>query len=125
MKSFLKLLLGFNAIALIHLVRFQPKRFLMACKSAYVSSRTATTRVAFPIPEISLGDILADNKPIIRMCVMRYEHGTLPYDQAVTLLSILVAEAPSEVLEIGTFMGQTTRQIAENLPAGTVHTVDL
>jgi hypothetical protein len=123
MKSFLKLLLGFNAIALIHLVRFKPKRFLNACKSAFVSSRYAS--VSIQIPQIELGDLLADREPIIRLSVMRYEDGMLPSEQAMALLSILVAEAPSEVLEIGTYMGQTTRQIAENLETATIHTVDL
>ena len=49
----------------------------------------------------------------------------LPSEQAMVLLSILVAEAPNEVLEIGTYMGHTTRQMAENLPTATIHTVDL
>ncbi len=125
MKSLLKTLLGFNAIALVHLVRLNPKRFIAACKAAFTSSRGAMPGVSFPIPEIGLGDILADRKPLIRLSVMRYEDGMLPSDQAMALLALLVAEAPGEVLEIGTFMGHTTRQMAENLPAATVHTVDL
>jgi hypothetical protein len=43
----------------------------------------------------------------------------------MVLLSILVAESPREVLEIGTYMGHTTRQMAENLETATIHTVDL
>lgn len=34
-------------------------------------------------------------------------------------------ENPKEVLEIGTYMGHTTRRIAENLPDSVTHTVDL
>lgn len=49
----------------------------------------------------------------------------LPSDQLMALLAILVAESPNEVLEIGTFMGHTTRQMAENLPQAIVHSVDL
>jgi hypothetical protein len=49
----------------------------------------------------------------------------LPTEQAMALLSILVAEAPKEVLEIGTYMGHTARQMAENVPTATIHTVDL
>jgi len=49
----------------------------------------------------------------------------LPSEQAMALLAILVAEAPKVVLEIGTFMGRTTRQMAENLETATIHTVDL
>ena len=49
----------------------------------------------------------------------------LPSDQAMALLAILIAEAPNEVLEIGTYMGHTTRLMAENLESATIHTVDL
>lgn len=77
------------------------------------------------IPEIDLGEILGDRKPVIRLSIMRYEDGMLPSNQAMALLAILVTEAPDEVLEIGTFMGYTTRQIAENLETAIIHTVDL
>ena len=49
----------------------------------------------------------------------------LPSEQAMALLAILVAETPKEILEIGTFMGHTTRQMAESLETAIVHTVDL
>jgi hypothetical protein len=56
---------------------------------------------------------------------MNYEDGLLPVDKAKALLAILVAEQPGSVLEIGTYMGHTTRLKAENLPQTTIHTVDL
>src|SRR4029077_17463683 len=59
------------------------------------------------------------------MSVMRYEDGMLPSNEAMALLSILVAESPDEVLEIGTYMGHTTRQIAETLETAIIDTVDL
>ncbi len=124
-KTILELLLGFNAISLIHLMHLNPRLYVAACKSAFSASRRATTKEAFPIPGIGLGEILADRKPKIQLSVTQYEDGMLPSDQAMALLSILVAEAPREVLEIGTFMGHTTRQMAENLTTATVHTVDL
>jgi hypothetical protein len=125
MKSLLKILLGFNAISLVHLVRLKPKQFIGSCKRAFTSSLNSVHNPAAAIPEISLGKILCDRKPFIRMPVMEYEDGMLPSEQAMALLSILVAESPKEVLEIGTYMGHTTRQIAENLELGTIHTVDL
>ncbi len=121
MKSLLKILLGVNLIALVHLVRFKPKLFLEACRSAFASSLRSPTG----IPDISLGDILADRKPVIQMTAMREEDGTLPNQDTLALLSILVAEAPNQVLEIGTYMGHTTRRMAENLEKATIHTVDL
>jgi Methyltransferase domain len=129
LKSILKALLGFNAISLIHLVRLKPVQFLGACNRAFIASfysvHNPTTRALIQIPEIGLGEFLGDRKPVIRMSVMRYEDGMLTSDQAMALLSILVAEAPDEVLEIGTYMGHTTRQIAETLEKAIIHTVDL
>jgi hypothetical protein len=43
----------------------------------------------------------------------------------MSLLSILVAENPREILEIGTFMGHTSKAMAENLQNAIIHTVDL
>jgi hypothetical protein len=54
-----------------------------------------------------------------------YHDGQLPDDQAYILLSILVGFQPEAVLEIGTFFGHTTLHMAENLPGGIIHTVDL
>jgi Methyltransferase domain len=125
MKSFLKVLLGFNAISLIHLIRLRPIEFLIACKRACTSSLNSVHNSARTIPEIGLGKILGDRKPFVRMSVMRYEDGMLPSDQAMALLSILVAESPNEVLEIGTYMGYATCQMAENLETAIIHTVDL
>lgn len=124
MKSLLKVLLGINAISLIHLVKGRPTRFIEACKRAFTASRR-TTSVSLGAPHISLIDILANRKPIVRLSVASYEDGMLPGDQSMALLSILVAEAPREILEIGTYMGHTTRLIAENLETSNVHTVDL
>jgi hypothetical protein len=120
-KSLLKILLGVNPIAFIHLARLRPKLFLDACTSAFAAAYRSPTG----IPPIQLGEILGDRKPLVRLTAMKYELGTLPAHEIMTLLAILVAESPSEVLEIGTFMGHTTRQMAENLESATIHTVDL
>lgn len=125
MKRVLKVILGFNAVSLIHLVRAGPKQFLRACNRAFTAAQRAGTTELDKIPEVSLDDILGDRRPVIRLSVRRYEDGMLPGDQAMALLSILVAERPKEVLEIGTYMGHTTTQMAENLETATVQTVDL
>ena len=77
------------------------------------------------IPTITLSEILAARKAPILLTVQKYEDGILPFYEAVSLLSILVAENPREVLEIGTFMGHTTKALAENLPDAIIHTADL
>src|SRR6478672_5401187 len=108
-KSLLKTLLGVNPIAFIHLVRLRPKLFLDACKNAFAAALHSPTG----IPTIHLGEILGNRRPFVRLSAMKYELGTLPNHEIMTLLAILVAESPKEVLEIGTFMGHTTRQMAE------------
>lgn len=131
MKRILKLILGFNVASLVHLIRLEPRTFVRSCLGAFAISRDAATpeyetrRELSRIPEISVGEILGERRSVIQLTVMRYEDGMLLTEQAMVLLSILVADAPSEVLEIGTYMGHTTRQMAENLPTATIHTVDL
>lgn len=77
------------------------------------------------IPEIGLDEVLAGRAVAIPQFDMGYEDGMLPGGEAVALLSILVAEAPREVLEIGTLMGHTATRMAESLESATIHTVDL
>lgn len=125
MMRIAKVLLGFNAVSLVHLFRLNPKQFLRACSRAFTAARDAPEPAFCKIPEIGLGAILGDRKPVIRLPVMRYEDGMLSSEQAMALLAILVAEAPQEVLEIGTYMGHTTRLMAENLETAIIHTVDL
>ena len=124
MRRILKVILGFNIVSLVHLIRLNPKQFLHACVKAFTASQDASY-LFHRIPTISLGEILGDRKPAVQLPVMKYEDGMLPSEEAMALLAILVAEAPAEVLEVGTYMGHTTRQMAENLPAAIIHTVDL
>jgi hypothetical protein len=90
-----------------------------------VAARDTPSDSLARIPEVDLEEIIGERRPAIWMTVTSYENGILPNQDLMALLSILVAESPREVLEIGTFMGYTTRQLAENLPDGTIHTVDL
>lgn len=125
MKQALKAFLGFNLVSLVHLARFEPENFFGACRRAFTAARRRPEPPRPWIPEIGLGEILGDRRPEVRLPVMRYEDGILPSEQAVALLAILVAEAPDTVLEIGTYMGHSTRLMAENLPTANIHTVDL
>jgi predicted O-methyltransferase YrrM len=78
-----------------------------------------------PIPALSLYDLFGAAKPQIHVTVQRYEDGMLPSEKAMALLAIVVATAPKSVLEIGTFMGHTTKLLAMNLPEAIIHSVDL
>ena len=121
----LRAVLGFNAASLGRLFDSGPRRFFRACARSYMAVRDTPTDAMNLIPEVKLEEILGERQPVIRVAMKCYENGMLPKEEIVALLSILVAEAPKEALEIGTFMGHTTRQMAENMPEGTLHTVDL
>lgn len=118
-------LLGVNLASVGTLLRSGPRRFARACTLSWLGARNAYSDDLARIPEITVGEIVGSRRPVIQMPVTQYQDGMLPNHELLALLSILVAESPKEVLEIGTFMGHTTRQIAENLPNGVVHTVDL
>lgn len=123
-KSVLRSLLGFNLAALPHLLIGGPGRLSRVCSHCYYATKPQRAEV-YDIPEIHLSDILGTRSANFTMLAQPSEDGVMPSDQAFALLTILVAEQPAEVLEIGTFMGRTTRAMAENLPNSIVHTVDL
>jgi hypothetical protein len=125
MKRILRVLFGANAAALTYVVRGKPTRFTQASVRAFRGVRDEPGPPELDIPTIDLGEILGDRRPRICLGVGPYEDGMLPVDQLVALLAILVCEQPREVLEIGTFMGHTTRQMAEALESAMIHTVDL
>jgi hypothetical protein len=77
------------------------------------------------IPVVHLTELLGDRKCQIKLRVMKREDGMIPYNDALALLSILLAESPNQVLKIGTYMGHTAHAMAENLENATIHTIDL
>lgn len=124
-KNAAKTVLGFNLASLPHLVRGRADTFLNSCLCALSAARFPSPTANLPIPSVTLASLLGPRKVDISLSVGRDEEGVLPYDQALALAAILVAEKPSVVLEIGTFIGATTRLMAENCPQATIHTVDL
>jgi hypothetical protein len=126
MKQIFKALLGANIISLKYLLTGHPMRFTGAASKAFTAARAWSPNTdASRLPTISLDELLGDRKPRISLNAMRYEEGMLPSRDAFVLLASLAAESPREVLEIGTFMGHTTRLLAENCETATIHTIDL
>jgi hypothetical protein len=128
----LRFLLGLNGAAVVRGFRLGFPEFVASCFASLSAvypfqnrAENQTRRILESIPEIALADILGERKSPILLTVQKHEDGILPTHDAVALLSILVAEKPREVLEIGTFMGHTTRAFAENLDDSLIHTVDL
>jgi len=131
-KKCFQFLLGINGASLVRGVRLGLHEFVKGCFASLAAahprqdrSQNRVQRELEAIPVLPLGEILGARKAAIRLMVQKYEDGILPFHEALALLSILVAENPREALEIGTFMGHTTKALAENLAEGRIHTVDL
>ena len=131
-KKIIRFLLGLNAASVVRGLRFGPQEFIRSCFDSLSAvhpfqsrSSDQTQKEWKAIPEVALGEILGAAKANIKLGVQKYEEGMLSSQEAIALLSILAVENPKEVLEIGTFMGHTTRAMAENLNEAIIHTVDL
>jgi hypothetical protein len=125
MGNILRGLLGISAASLI--------RGLFFGLAEFRSASAATTKLIFPFesarlrsfPVRSLDDILLGHRPPIRVGVEKREVGSLRSDEMVALISLAVTTHPATVLEIGTFMGYTSKALALNLPKSLIHTLDL
>ena len=132
MTKNLETLLGLNLATLVRALRFGPQGIGYLSRTSYAAIAPFATRADKEllenfgaIPAVTVESVLGDRKPEVKLRVMKYEDGMAPFEDAIALLSILVAENPRQVLEIGTYMGHTTRAMAENLPEAIIHTVDL
>src|SRR5271170_4067723 len=132
MKEIIRFLLGLNGASIVRGLRLGPNEFINGCFASQIATHPLQDRSTFQIqkslksiPTIALGEILGTRKAEIKLRVQKHEDGRLPDHEAMVLLSILAVEDPEEVLEIGTFMGHTTKAMEENLNDSIIHTVDL
>lgn len=132
MKKWIQFLLGLNAACLIRGLRLGLREFINSCFASEWAvhpfqdrTQSRRQRELKAIPTVALDEILGTRKAAITLTVQKYEDGMMPSRETMVLLSILVAENPREVLEIGTFMGHTTKAMAENLNDAIIHTIDL
>jgi hypothetical protein len=132
MKNLLRFLLGMNAASIIRGCRFGPKAFWRSAYDALAAvqpmqdrSQKAGRDLLLAIPQRSLAAILDGRQPEIKLLSQPHEDGIMATQELIAVLSLLVAERPQEVLEIGTFMGHTTERMAANLPKAMIHTIDL
>ncbi len=118
-----KLLLGICGASVLKGLRFGPEDFLFSSMKSYMAVTMGKVR---GIPERSLSSILEDAAyDVLLPAATGFERGSLPALELLALIGVLKANNPEAVLEIGTFMGSTTKSIAQNLPNAVVHTVDL
>src|SRR5450631_4034969 len=108
-NKYMRFLLGLNAASLFRGFRFGWRDLHRASQEGFAAATNLESYELRTIPAASLGALLDNRKIYVKLRVMKYEDGMLPYRDATALFSLLVAENPKEVLEIGTFMGHTTR----------------
>jgi hypothetical protein len=125
MNQRLRAILGLSPAAILRGLRFGVRDLYRAGHTGFEAVNPLGSVELRGIPQVALGAVLGSQKPWVKLQVMQYEDGMLPLRDAIPLLALLVADNPREVLEIGTFMGHTTRAMAENLDGATIHTVDL
>lgn len=129
MNRYLEAMMGFNVAALLQGLRRGPRALARASRAACLATRwgpeDAVREQLAQIPVAYLDGLIGDEKCHVKLRVMKYEVGMMPFRDAIGLLSVLVARKPEQVLEIGTYMGHTARAMAENLETATIHTVDL
>jgi hypothetical protein len=131
-KKCIQFLLGLNGASIVRGLRLGFPEFIKGCFASLGAVHPMQDRInnqiqkeLKSIPEMAPGEILGARKVAVKFNAQKYEDGMLSVHEATALLAILVAENPVEVLEIGTYMGHTTRAMAENLDKAIVHTVDL
>lgn len=125
LKNILKITFGFNLASLFHLLKNGPSLFIEASKRAFTAAHTTDTSILATIPTLPLEKLLGGTKQTITLNIGNKEDGAMPYYQAIPFVSLLVKHNPKVVVEVGTFLGHTTKLIAQNLPEVTVHTMDL
>jgi predicted O-methyltransferase YrrM len=89
------------------------------------ADRLASKALYRSIETVHVNRLVSRSPRITVDCRFVEEDGSLPVHELVPLLMILRDEDPRSVLEIGTFFGSTTANLALNVPEATVSTVDL
>ena len=125
MSNIVKGLMGVSLSSLIRGARFGLQEFRAVSVGTTQKIQPLESAALRRLPVKTLEEIVDDQKVSITLPIQKFEDGMLPLDDAVALLTILVMARPAVVLEIGTYMGYTSRSMALNLPEATVHTLDL
>lgn len=127
-----KAICGANAATALRLVRYGPKDALRRAVKAYsiinpLQGRSASSsrKLLQSIPEVPLDDIVPSPEPILVDGRYAEAEGCMPLHELVRLLAIAKHANPAGVLEIGTYFGSTTLNLALNLPGSKIHTADL
>ena len=124
-KNIVKTVLGCNVQSLIQLFSQGFNSFLLASQRAFTAAHTADTYDLLTIPHVPIESLLNGSNQEVIITVGKKSDGMLPYEQALALLSIVVTKNPKTIVEVGTFLGHTTKALAQNARLAHIHTLDL
>jgi len=125
MNKYIRALRGLCWSSLAHAIKERSLSELeYACCIADLAVAKSPSLLLRSIPAVWPDRIMGQPENLL-LRVGKHEDGSLPVEDLVVLIYLLVRERPAAVLEIGTYMGHATRAIAENCPEAIVHTLDL
>ncbi len=125
MKRILLGLLGISLASIIRGIRFGFRDFRRSSGLTTWQVQPFEPRELRNFPFKDVESLLSKPSVSIVQQIKTQTAGALRSHEAISLLAILVDENPSVILEIGTFMGDTTYLMASNCPNATIHTLDL
>lgn len=104
----------------------RPARAWSQASRALAELMRERVRVESPIPEASLRDLLFGAAPAVDLVDFEGRTGNVTLEELVVIATLVRARRPRRLLEIGTFDGNTTLQMARNAPDDArVFTLDL
>ena len=124
-KNLGKVVLAANGAFVVRSLRFGLKDATTRLASSFRQIDPFYPAPLAAIKEVKVAD-LVESLPVVKIDSKYVDVvGSLPLHELFQLLVLLRSGNPQAVLEIGTFLGSTTKNMALNLPEGTVNTVDL
>lgn len=121
---------GVNLATLGRLMRFGPGdaawHAAASCQAAEPFGRTRRySPVLSRMPVVSVGKLISRKPTITLDCRYVDVDGSLSLYELLRLLMLARDQEPRGILEIGTYFGSTTINLALNLPDAAIHTIDL
>lgn len=123
-------LAGLNLASVVQCLRCGPRKAVRSAVRAYFSALgIQPSDDADPlyraIPEIDVRDLSPSPEPLLIDTRFVERDGSMSLPELIRLLTVARKQAPTRVLEIGTYFGSTTLNMAMNLPEAIIHTIDL
>lgn len=122
---------GANVATTVRLLRFGVRDAASRACAAYRASdpfgHMAEARHSdlSRLPVVALNVLLRERPAIVVDTRFIDTDGSLPLYELLCLLMLTRQERPTGILEVGTYFGSTTVNLAINLPEARIHTIDL